>query len=117
MGVEINVNGEQEKTASEKELEELQAQEELEEYKKRRLREDMEDSQKEFWKSDRKGVADRLLGRFASRKLIVWVTATVALFYKFVPAEHWVTISLAYIGSQAVIDLATAWAQANKGRR
>jgi len=61
---------------------------------------------------DKKGLADSLLGKFASRKLIVWATATYALFSQVLESSDWVAISLVYIGSQALVDLAATWKRA-----
>jgi hypothetical protein len=55
--------------------------------------------------TDPRGFLDRALGKFASRKLLVWSVATVALFYTKVPADQWVTLSAAYVGSQAFVDV------------
>ncbi len=60
------------------------------------------------------GLVDKYLGKVASRKLTVWVTATVLASFSQIRPEDWVTISLVYIGSQAAIDLAVAWKKAGK---
>jgi len=60
------------------------------------------------------GLIDKYLGKIASRKLTVWVTATVLASSSHIRPEDWVTISLVYIGSQAVVDLAVAWKLAGK---
>jgi len=65
---------------------------------------------KDFWSSDPRGALDKLLEKLWSRKLMVWLTATVSLFgLGSITSEDWVTISLVYIGSQTVIDFASAW--------
>ena len=56
-----------------------------------------------------KAFADRHLERFLSRKLLVWITTTALLVYDKLNGEQWVAISLAYIGSQGIADIATAW--------
>ena len=56
-----------------------------------------------------KAFADRHLERFLSRKLLVWTTTTALLVYDKLNGEQWVAISLAYIGSQGIADIATAW--------
>ena len=56
-----------------------------------------------------KAFADRHLERFLSRKLLVWATTTSLLAYDKLDGEQWVAISLAYIGSQGLADIATAW--------
>ena len=56
-----------------------------------------------------KAFADRHLERFMSRKLLVWLSTTSLLLAEYVNSEQWVAISLAYIGSQGLADIATAW--------
>lgn len=56
-----------------------------------------------------KAFADRHLERFLSRKLLVWITTTSLLVHDKLSGEQWVAISLAYIGSQGIADIATAW--------
>ena len=56
-----------------------------------------------------KAFADRHLERFLSRKLLVWITTTSLLVHDKLNGEQWVAISLAYIGSQGIADIATAW--------
>ena len=67
-------------------------------------------AESDFWKSDKKGWSDRILGRVISRKLMVWVTATcLMLFGDSLASEDWVAISLAYIGLEGLADIATRW--------
>jgi hypothetical protein len=56
-----------------------------------------------------KAFADKHLERFMSRKLLVWLSTTSLLLAEYVNSEQWVAISLAYIGSQGLADIATAW--------
>jgi hypothetical protein len=56
-----------------------------------------------------KAFADKHLERFLSRKLLVWITTTGLLIFDKINGEQWVAISLAYIGSQGIADIATAW--------
>ena len=56
-----------------------------------------------------KAFADRHLERFMSRKLLVSLSTTSLLLAEYVNSEQWVAISLAYIGSQGLADIATAW--------
>tara|TARA_A100001515_G_C4587050_1_gene214850 strand:- start:9 stop:263 length:255 start_codon:yes stop_codon:yes gene_type:complete len=73
-------------------------------------------NQSDFWESDKKGIADKIVGRLVSRKLMVWATATWALLFTGnLTSSDWVTISLVYIGSQAAIDLAVAWKSGSHG--
>ena len=66
----------------------------------------------DFWVKDPRGLADRLVEKVTSRKLLVWTVATVALFIGTVSDNHWVAVSLAYIGSEALKDIAVAWKRA-----
>ncbi len=52
---------------------------------------------------------DRFLTKIISRKLMVWATACGMLMYSGLSSNDWVAISLAYIGSQGMIDIAKAW--------
>ena len=56
-----------------------------------------------------KAFADKHLERFMSRKLLVWTSTSALLLTDYVNSEQWVAISLAYIGSQGLADIATAW--------
>jgi hypothetical protein len=58
---------------------------------------------------DAKGVLDNVFGRLVSRKLAVWLAATYALSAGMLASSDWVAVSLAYIGSQAAVDLASKW--------
>ena len=54
---------------------------------------------------------DKGLNKLISRKLMVWATATFFMLMETVPltSEDWVAISLAYIGSQGLADIASVW--------
>tara|TARA_R110002110_G_scaffold374400_1_gene584267 strand:+ start:772 stop:1032 length:261 start_codon:yes stop_codon:yes gene_type:complete len=52
---------------------------------------------------------DKILGKWASRKLIVWGTATVFLGMGSLTSGDWVAVSLAYIGLQGAADIAATW--------
>ena len=56
-------------------------------------------------------VLDSLLTKLMSRKLMVWLTATGLMLTQAVPLQSsdWVAISLAYIGTQALVDAAVVW--------
>ena len=56
-----------------------------------------------------KAVADRFTERFISRKFLAWVTATVLCSYGAVTSDNWTAITLAYIGTQALVDMAVKW--------
>ena len=58
---------------------------------------------------DAKGILDKGISKFASRKLLVWLASTGLLFHGDINGDQWVTIALAYVGTQAFVDAATAW--------
>lgn len=67
-------------------------------------------------RADKDGLADNIISKISSRKLLVWTVASVALFMSQIQSEDWVAISLAYIGSQALVDLAAKWRSAGSRR-
>lgn len=40
----------------------------------------------------------------SSRKYMAWMIASVALFTDFITPEHWITITVLYIGVQGGLD-------------
>jgi|TARA_R110000824_G_scaffold265884_1_gene454821 hypothetical protein len=56
-----------------------------------------------------KAFIDKHVERFISRKFLAWGTATSLALYGVVTSEDWVAVTLVYIGSQALVDLAVAW--------
>ena len=56
---------------------------------------------------------DKYLHKFMSRKLIVWATSTALLIASNITGDQWVAISLAWIGSQGIADIAVAWKSGN----
>ena len=58
-----------------------------------------------------KAILDRGLSKLMSRKLMVWLTATVFMLLDVVPlrSEDWVAISVAYSGIQGLADIAAQW--------
>ena len=52
---------------------------------------------------------DKHVERFISRKFLAWGTATYLVCASALTSEDWVAVTLAYIGSQALVDLATQW--------
>lgn len=52
---------------------------------------------------------DKVLNKFISRKLLAWGTATYLVLSHSLTSEDWVAVTLAYIGSQAAVDLAAQW--------
>ena len=51
-----------------------------------------------------KAALDLWIGKFISRKLLVFLVCTVALFWEKVSGSEWINVAMVYIGSQAVID-------------
>jgi len=47
---------------------------------------------------------DRTLEKVISRKLTVWIVATLLMFNANIESEHWLYLSALYIGGQSVID-------------
>ena len=60
------------------------------------------------------GVIDVISEKVLSRKLMVWIIATVFLGFGKITPDEWMSISLGYIGMQGVADLATKWKGAAK---
>mgnify|MGYP003153763369 CR=1 FL=1 len=58
-----------------------------------------------------KQMIDKGLNKLISRKLMVWLTATGFMLLEAVPltSEDWVAISLVYIGTQGLADIASVW--------
>jgi len=55
------------------------------------------------------GLVDVLSEKVLSRKLLVWIVATVFLGFGKITPDEWMGISLGYIGIQGVADLAAKW--------
>jgi len=55
------------------------------------------------------GKIDTFLGKWASRKFIVFSIATLLALFGDLESHDWVIISSIYIGSQAVVDLAKVY--------
>jgi hypothetical protein len=56
-----------------------------------------------------KSFLDTHTERFISRKFLAWLTATGLTAAGMLDGDDWVAVTLAYIGTQAVVDAATAW--------
>ena len=48
---------------------------------------------------------DTWLAKLTSRKLMVWMTATALMSVSALESEHWVWISIVYLGGQSAIDI------------
>ena len=56
-------------------------------------------------------ILDKGIDKVMSRKLMVWLTATAFMFWETTPlsSDDWVAISLVYIGTQGLADIAATW--------
>ena len=54
-------------------------------------------------------ILDTALTKLSSRKLLVWLTATGLTLSGNLASSDWVAVALVYIGSEAAVDLASAW--------
>lgn len=76
---------------------------------KKELKEEAEKAEKQGV-----GLIDLLSEKILSRKLLVWIVATVFLGFGKITPDEWMGISLGYIGIQGVADLASKWKGAGK---
>jgi len=56
-----------------------------------------------------KAFLDRMTEKVISRKFLAWVTATVLALNHVVESSDWVAVTVMYIGSEALVDLAARW--------
>lgn len=56
-------------------------------------------------KARKAAALDKALHKVVSRKLLVWGTATGAMFIGMVDATNWVDICMVYIGSEAATNM------------
>jgi hypothetical protein len=61
-----------------------------------------------------KAASDKYVEKFISRKFLAWLTATVLCAYGMVTSDNWTAITLAYIGTQALVDMAVQWKHGSK---
>lgn len=61
-----------------------------------------------------KAQVDKILEKYLSRKLMVWLTSTAFLAFDKLSGDEWVAIALTYIGSQALVEIATKWKAAGR---
>jgi len=55
-----------------------------------------------------KAKLDKILNRFISKKLTVFIIATIFICFSKIDPINWVNLSMVYIGSQSAVDLMTA---------
>jgi len=56
-----------------------------------------------------KAFLDKNIEQFISRKFLAWATATAMCIFGSVSSDDWVAVTMAYIGTQAVVDAAVKW--------
>jgi hypothetical protein len=61
-----------------------------------------------------KNFLDKQTEKVVSRKFLVWLASCAFLGSGVLNSEDWVAISLVYIGSQGLVDLALQWKHGNK---
>jgi hypothetical protein len=62
-----------------------------------------------YLKSKEKGILDSVQEKVASRKLLVFLTATALMLWAGLDPDIWGMIAVCYIGGQSVIDFAKSW--------
>lgn len=55
----------------------------------------------------RRQIIDFFLGKYLSRKLLVFIIATLLCLFGDLTSGDWVTVAIVYISSQAVVDTMT----------
>jgi mevalonate kinase len=59
--------------------------------------------------SNKNSLLDKMLGKVISRKLLVFVTATILLAQYGLDPDTWGMIAIVYIGGQSVVDTMKMW--------
>ena len=62
-----------------------------------------------YLKNKEKGILDSIQEKVASRKLLVFLTATALMLWAGLDPDIWGMIAVCYIGGQSVIDFAKSW--------
>jgi len=66
--------------------------------------------QKELYiKNKNKGILDSIQEKIASRKLLVFLTATGLMLWAHLDPDIWGMVAVCYIGGQSAIDFAKSW--------
>lgn len=69
-----------------------------------------EEIREEISKPERnRGILDVVTEKAISRKLLVWLVATVLLCLNKITPEEWTGISIGYVGIEGFADLAAKW--------
>tara|TARA_R100000152_G_C6781371_1_gene215732 strand:+ start:5261 stop:5473 length:213 start_codon:yes stop_codon:yes gene_type:complete len=56
-----------------------------------------------------KAFLDKYVEKFISRKFLAWGVATYLIATGSLTSDNWVAVTLTYIGSEALVDLAVRW--------
>ena len=62
-----------------------------------------------YIKNKDKGILDSIQEKVASRKLLVFLTATALMMWANLDPDIWGMIAVCYIGGQSAIDFAKSW--------
>ena len=62
-----------------------------------------------YLKNKDKGILDLVQEKIASRKLLVFLTATGLMVWANLDPDIWGMIAVCYIGGQSAIDFAKSW--------
>lgn len=62
-----------------------------------------------YLENKNKGILDAAQEKLASRKLLVFLTATALMLWAGLDADIWGMIAMCYIGGQSAIDFAKSW--------
>jgi len=63
----------------------------------------------------KKEMLDKGIGKLVSRKLLVWLVATIGVPLHLIDGEQWLQISMVYIGTQAAKDFIVEYVKAKSG--
>jgi hypothetical protein len=56
-----------------------------------------------------RAIIDDTISRFVSRKFLAWLTACVMTGLGYLGPDEWVAVTLAYVGTQGLVDAAVQW--------
>lgn len=56
-----------------------------------------------------RGIFDIITQKLVSRKLLVWISASIFLGLGKITPDEWVAISLGYVGVEGFADIAMKW--------
>ena len=62
-----------------------------------------------YIKNKDKGILDSIQEKVASRKLLVFLTATGLMLWAQLDPDIWGMVAVCYIGGQSAIDFAKSW--------